>query len=78
MLHNDAQPFLLELLGSVLKEFATSYWKHKKYQGMVSHYDYIPFSCKHGLTLQALEEVKESEDYITLCVHLGVEIAQSQ
>ena len=55
-----------------------SYWKHKKYPEMVSNHGCIPSSYKHGLTLQALQEVKESEDYITLCVHLEVGISQSQ
>ena len=77
-LHREAQPFLKELLGTLLGQFATYYWKHKKHQEMVSDNDYVPSSCKHGLTLNALQEVRESEDYITLCIQLEVEIAQSQ
>jgi len=77
-LHREAQPFLQELLGSVLGQFATYYWKQKKHQEMESDADYVPSSCKHGLTLNALQEVRESEDFITLSIQLEVKIAQSQ
>ena len=45
---------------------------------MVDDPDYIPSSCKHGLTLNAVQEVRESEDFITLNMQLEAEIAQQQ
>ena len=45
---------------------------------MVDDPDYIPSSCKHGLTLNAVQEVRESENFITLNMQLEAEIAQQQ
>ena len=77
-LHREAQPFLKEFLKNLLGQFATHYWKQKKLQEMVDNPDYVPSSCKHGLTLNAVQEVRESEDFITLNMQLETEIAQQQ
>ena len=39
---------------------------------------YVPSSCKIGLTLNAVSEVKESEDFITLSAQLDAEIIATQ
>ena len=77
-LHKEAQPFLQELIKQVLGEFATHYWKQKKYREMVANTSYVPASCKIGLTLNAVSEVKKSEDFIALNAQLDAEIAKTQ
>jgi len=65
-LHEEAQPFLRECVEQAIGSFATYYWKQKKHQEMVEDPNYVPSSCKIGLTLNAVSEVRESEDFITL------------
>ena len=77
-LHLDAQPFLRECVEQVLGAFATHYWKQKKYQEMTGDPNYVPSSCKIGLTLNSVSEVRESEDFITLNAQLNAEISQAQ
>jgi hypothetical protein len=77
-LHIEAQPFLLDGVEKVLGAFATFYWKQKKYEEMVGDPNYVPSSCKIGLTLNAVSEVRESEDFITLNAQLNAEITQTQ
>ena len=41
--------------------------------------NYVPASCKKiGLTLQGIDEVKETEDFKSLCSHLAVHIKEIQ
>jgi hypothetical protein len=77
-LHLEAQPFLRECVEQVRGAFATHYWKQKKYQEMVGDPNYVPSSCKIGLTLNSVSEVRESEDFITLNAQLNAEISQAQ
>jgi len=77
-LHNEAQPFLQENIKQVLGEFLTHYWKQKKYREMVGDPNYVPSSYKIGLTLSAILEVRQSEDFIALNAQLDAEISQSQ
>ena len=77
-LHNEAQPFLQEIIKQVLGKFMTNYWKQKKYREMVANTSYVPSSCKIGLTLNAVSEVKKSEDFIALNAQLEAEIAKTQ
>ena len=77
-LHEEAQPFLQQCVKESLGAFATYYWKQKKYQEMADDPSYVPSSCKIGLTLNAVSEVKESEDFITLSAQLDAEIIDTQ
>ena len=77
-LHNEAQPFLRDGVEKVLGFFATFYWKQKKYEEMAGDPNYVPSSCKIGLTLNAVSEVRESEDFITLNAQLNAEISQTE
>ena len=45
---------------------------------MAKEKGYVPTSCKIELPLNAVQEVKKSEDYITLCVQLEADLFQSQ
>ena len=45
---------------------------------MVGDPNYVPSSCKIGLTLNSVSEVRESEDFITLNAQLNAEISQAQ
>ena len=45
---------------------------------MAKEKSYVLTSCKIGLTLNAVQEVKESEDYITLCISPQVDLFLAQ
>ena len=77
-LHEEAQPYLREFVKETLGAFATYYWKQKKYKEMAEDPSYIPSSYKIGLTLNAISEVRESEDFITLNAQLDAEIIDTQ
>ena len=50
----------------------------EKYQEMIGDPNYVPSSCKIGLTLNAVSEVRESEDFISLHAQLDAEISKTQ
>ena len=77
-LHEEAQPFLRLCVEQTLSSFATYYWKQKKYTEMVEDPNHVPSSCKIGLTLNTVSEVRESEDFITLNALLDAEIFKTQ
>ena len=77
-LHEEAQPFLSQNVKETLGAFATFYWKQKKYKEMVDDPGYVPSSCRIGLTLNAVSEVKESEDFISLNAQLDAVIIDTQ
>ena len=77
-LHEEARPFLRERVAQALSAFATYYWKQKKYQEMADDPSYVPSSCKIGLTLNAVSEVKELEDFTTLSAQLDAVIIDTQ
>ena len=77
-LHEEAQPFLRLCVEQTLSSFATYYWKQKKYTEMVENPNHVPSSCKIGLTLNSVSEVRESEDFITLNALLDAEIFKTQ
>jgi hypothetical protein len=79
MLHKALQPFLEDLTETCLRRFAAYYYKNAKHEEMFLDANYVPTSCKKfGLTLQAMDEVKETEDYKSLCSQLAVRIKKIQ
>jgi hypothetical protein len=78
-LHEALQPFLKDLTETCLIRFAAYYYKNVKHEEMLLDANYVPTSCKKfGLTLQAMDEVKETEDYKSLCSQLAVRIKEIQ
>ena len=68
-LHPGLQPFLRELLGKVVKGYASYHYKNKKHWEMIleSSYSYVPDLCKKiGRLLHPLEEIAESDNFKTL------------
>jgi hypothetical protein len=79
MLHKALQPFLHDLTKTGLRRFASYYYKNAKHIEMHLKPNYVPVSCKKiGLTLQGIDEVKEAEDYKSLCSHLAVRLEEIQ
>jgi hypothetical protein len=75
-LHEALQPFLLDLTETCLRSY---YYKNTKHEVMYLNPNYIPVSCKKiGLTLQGIDEVKETEDYKSLCSHLAIRLEEIQ
>ena len=65
-LHTAMQDYVLDLLSAVHQKGAAFFWKNKKHQSMIQDSDYIPGSVKFEVPLNAVDEVKQSEDYTTL------------
>jgi hypothetical protein len=79
MLHEALQPFLHDLTETGLRCFASYYYKNAKHKEIHLKPNYVPVSCKKiGLTLQGIDEVKEAEDYKSLCSHLAVRLEEIQ
>jgi hypothetical protein len=79
MLHKALQPFLCNLTETCLRRFASYYYKNAKHKEIYLNPNYVLVSCKKiGLTLQGIEEVKETEDYKSLCSHLAVRLDEIQ
>jgi hypothetical protein len=73
-LHSGVTTFLTELVERCLKEYAEFFYSNEKSQGMSLGTAQVPASVKKiKLTLQPLEEVKESEDYKALHTQLVAE-----
>jgi hypothetical protein len=65
-LHKKLQPFLLDLIGQVLKDASTFHHKHEKLQEMRTNPNYIPAVCRTvGMKLQAVSEVSKSTGFKT-------------
>ena len=77
-LHPNLQPFFSAILTDLMRAFAAHEWKRLKHKEMEHDVDYIPSSCKIGLTLNAVDEVKKSEDFKTLNVELDTAIVECQ
>ena len=77
-LNVNLQPYLRELLVHLHRAHSSHHWKQLKHDEMEIDDDYVPSSCKIGLTLNALEEVKKSEEYQTLSVQLDAVIDDCQ
>ena len=72
-LHEALQPFLQDLTETCLRRYAAYYYKNAKHEEMHLDPNYVPASCKKiGLTLQGIDEVKETDDFKSLCSHLAV------
>jgi hypothetical protein len=72
-LHELLKPYLSNLADQCLKAYVTYFHKNAKLTDMSLANDYVPTSVKHvRLTLQALEEVRESEGYKALHRQLAV------
>jgi hypothetical protein len=79
MLHKALQPIRHNLTETCLRCFASYYYKNAKHKEMLLNLNYVPVSCKKiGLTLQGIDEVKETEDYKSLCSHLAVRLEEIQ
>jgi hypothetical protein len=78
-LHEALQPFLHDLTETCLRRYAAYYYKNAKHEEMHLDPNYVPASCKKiGLTLQGIDEVKETEDFKSLCSHLAVRLEEIQ
>ena len=77
-LHRNLQPFFEDLLSGVHRAFATHEWKRLKHKDMEHDVNYVPNSCKIGLTLNTVEEVKQGEDFKALNVQLDSAIFECQ
>ncbi len=78
-LHEALQPFLQDLTETCLRRYAAYYYKNAKHEEMHLDPNYVPASCKKiGLTLQGIDEVKETEDFKSLCSHLAVRLEEIQ
>ena len=63
---------------TTLRRSAASFWKDKKYKKIKNDANYAPSSYTYDLTLNVIQEVKEGEDFITLCAQLQTGIIRSQ
>jgi hypothetical protein len=73
------QDHLLDLLSATLQKGASYFWKNKKHNEMLQDPDYRPGSVKNiTVPLNVVEEVRKSEDYITLSGQLQAEIDRVQ
>lgn len=73
-LHTAMQDHLLDLLSATLQKGASYFWKNKKHNEMLQDPDYRPGSVKNiTVPLNVVEEVRKSEDYITLSGQLQAE-----
>ena len=65
-LHKGLQPFAEKLLKDLLQSVSNHHWKDKKHSEMTDDTTYVPASCRVGLTLNAMFEVRESKDFKAL------------
>ena len=78
LLHPGLQSTTVPTLKNVLKSLATHFWKNRKHTEMLLDTSYIPSSYKKGPTLNVIEEVRESEGFITLNAQLALVLTNHQ
>ena len=77
-LHYGMQASSIALAKSYLAATATSFHKTRKYREMQRDATSVPNSCKIGLILQAVPEVRQSEGFIALNARFAATIADQE
>jgi len=77
-LHPGIRASLVPSLKEVFKLQATFYFKNRKHQEMLLDTTYVPSSCRKTLPLNVLQEVTESEGFITLSANLNAVLVRHE